>query len=63
MPVFETLAIGGAALLVVYMLYKAFAHTASPEPEEGASSGAGLGGGHDRKEPDATGDPGAPSAE
>lgn len=49
-----------AVVLVTYMLYRAFWR--APSPEEGASSGM-HGGGHTKDRPDATGDPGSPSAE
>lgn len=49
-----------AAVLIVYMLYRAFWKT--PSPEEGGSSGT-HGGGYTEDQPDATGEPGSPPAE
>ncbi len=49
-----------AALLIGYMLYRAFWR--APSPEEGGSSGT-HGGGHTEDQPDATGEPGSPPAE
>lgn len=55
-----------AALLIAYMLYRAF--WPSPSVEEGASahthgSSGTHGGGYTEDQPDATGEPGSPPAE
>lgn len=55
-----------AALLIAYMLYRAF--WTSPSLEEDASpqshgSSSPHGGGYTEDQPDATGEPGSPSAE
>lgn len=52
-----------AAVLIAYMLYRAYS-TPEGDGSTGTHGSSGThGGGHTEERPDATGDPGSPSAE